>query len=63
MWLRSRRASSVGEAVQFAGSARGLAPGRKGKIAAKDYYDSLMKDAKGAPEPEKKVAPPVPTSR
>ena len=33
---------------------------QKGKIAAKDYYASLMKDAKGAPEPEKKVAPPVP---
>src|SRR6185436_10587972 len=32
---------------------------QKGKVAAKDYYDSLMKDAKGAPEPEKKtVAPP-----
>jgi protein-disulfide isomerase len=30
------------------------------KIAAKDYYDHLMKDAKGAPEPEKKQAPPVP---
>ena len=33
---------------------------QKGKIAGKDYYASLMKDAKGAPEPEKKVAPPVP---
>jgi protein-disulfide isomerase len=33
---------------------------QKGKVAAKDYYASLMKDAKGAPEPEKKVAPPVP---
>lgn len=32
----------------------------KGKVAAKDYYDSLMKDAKGAPEPEKKTAPAVP---
>ncbi|HVJ91558.1 MAG TPA: thioredoxin domain-containing protein, partial [Labilithrix sp.] len=32
----------------------------KGKVAAKDYYDHLMKDAKGAPEPEKKQAPPVP---
>ncbi|AKU95786.1 Periplasmic thiol:disulfide interchange protein DsbA [Labilithrix luteola] len=32
----------------------------KGKVAAKDYYDSLMKTAKGAPEPEKKNAPPVP---
>jgi protein-disulfide isomerase len=30
------------------------------KVAAKDYYDSIMKDAKGAPEPEKKQAPPVP---
>jgi protein-disulfide isomerase len=29
---------------------------QKGKIAAKDYYDSLMKTAKGAPEPEKKQA-------
>ena len=33
---------------------------QKGKVAAKDYYDSLMKDAKGAPEPEKKQAPPPP---
>lgn len=33
---------------------------QKGKVAAKDYYDSLMKTAKGAPEPEKKTAPPVP---
>ncbi len=33
---------------------------QKGKVAAKDYYDHLMKDAKGAPEPEKKTAPPVP---
>ena len=33
---------------------------QKGKVAAKDYYASLMKDAKGATEPEKKVAPPVP---
>ncbi|HEY8075600.1 MAG TPA: thioredoxin domain-containing protein, partial [Labilithrix sp.] len=32
------------------------------KVAAKDYYDSLMKDAKGAPEPEKKQAPPVPSA-
>ncbi|MDB5216238.1 MAG: Periplasmic thiol:disulfide interchange protein DsbA [Myxococcaceae bacterium] len=31
-----------------------------GAAAAKDYYASLMKDAKGAPEPEKKHAPPVP---
>ena len=32
----------------------------KGKVAAKDYYDSIMKDAKGPPEPEKKdvKAPP-----
>jgi protein-disulfide isomerase len=29
------------------------------KIAAKDYYDSLMKEAKGPPEPEKKQAPAV----
>jgi len=33
---------------------------QKGKVAAKDYYAFIMKDAKGAPEPEKKVAPPVP---
>jgi protein-disulfide isomerase len=33
---------------------------QKGKVAAKDYYDSIMKDAKGPPEPEKKVQPPVP---
>lgn len=33
---------------------------QKGKVKAADYYDSLMKEAKGAPEPEKKVAPPVP---
>ena len=33
---------------------------QKGKVAAKDYYAHIMKDAKGAPEPEKKVAPPVP---
>lgn len=31
-----------------------------GKVAAKDYYEHLMKDAKGAPEPEKKKAPAVP---
>ncbi|MBX3186487.1 MAG: thioredoxin domain-containing protein [Labilithrix sp.] len=30
---------------------------QKGKVAAKDWYDHLMKDAKGAPEPEKKNAP------
>ena len=29
-------------------------------VAAKDYYASLMRDAKGAPEPEKKHAPPIP---
>jgi protein-disulfide isomerase len=33
---------------------------QKGKVKAADYYDSLMKEAKGAPEPEKKQAPPVP---
>ncbi|MBX3209176.1 MAG: thioredoxin domain-containing protein, partial [Labilithrix sp.] len=33
---------------------------QKGKVAAAAYYDSLMKDAKGAPEPEKKQAPAVP---
>jgi protein-disulfide isomerase len=33
---------------------------QKGKVAAKDYYEHLMKEAKGAPEPEKKQAPPVP---
>ncbi|MDB4943879.1 MAG: Periplasmic thiol:disulfide interchange protein DsbA [Labilithrix sp.] len=33
---------------------------QKGKIAGKDYYAAIMKDAKGAPEPEKKQAPPVP---
>ena len=32
------------------------------KVAAKDYYAAIMKDAKGAPEPEKKVAPPVPAN-
>jgi len=31
-----------------------------GSVAAKDYYASLMRDAKGPPEPEKKHAPPVP---
>ena len=31
-----------------------------GAVAAKDYYASLMRDAKGPPEPEKKHAPPVP---
>ena len=29
-------------------------------VPARDYYASLMRDAKGAPEPEKKVAPPIP---
>jgi protein-disulfide isomerase len=33
---------------------------QKGKVAAKDWYDHLMKDAKGAPEPEKKNASPPP---
>jgi protein-disulfide isomerase len=33
---------------------------KRGSVAAKDYYASLMRDAKGAPEPERKVAPPVP---
>jgi protein-disulfide isomerase len=33
---------------------------QKGKVAASAWYDHLMKDAKGAPEPEKKQAPPVP---
>ncbi len=33
---------------------------QKGKVSGKDYYAFLMKDAKGAPEPEKKQAPPVP---
>ncbi|MCL2725119.1 MAG: thioredoxin domain-containing protein [Polyangiaceae bacterium] len=31
---------------------------QKGKVAAKDYYDHLMKTAKGAPEPEQKTAAP-----
>ena len=31
-----------------------------GSVAAKDYYASLMRDAKGPPEPEKKHAPPIP---
>ncbi len=35
---------------------------QKGKVAAKDYYDTLMKTAQGAPEPEKKDAPKVPAS-
>jgi protein-disulfide isomerase len=33
---------------------------QKGKVKAAEYYDHLMKEAKGAPEPEKKTAPPVP---
>ncbi len=33
---------------------------QKGKIAAKDYYDALMKAGKGPPEPEKKQAGPAP---
>ncbi len=32
---------------------------QKGKIAAKDYYDALMKTAKGVPEPPKVTAPKV----
>jgi protein-disulfide isomerase len=32
---------------------------KRGSVAAKDYYASLMRDAKGADEPEKKRAPPV----
>lgn len=32
----------------------------RGSVAAKDYYASLMRTAKGAPEPEKRPAPPVP---
>jgi protein-disulfide isomerase len=32
----------------------------KGKVAAKDWYDHLVKDGKGAPEPEKKNAAPAP---
>ncbi|AKU95784.1 Periplasmic thiol:disulfide interchange protein DsbA [Labilithrix luteola] len=35
---------------------------QKGKVAAKDYYDSLMKTAKGAPEPERKIAAPPPAN-
>src|SRR5690606_35436995 len=33
---------------------------QKGKVAAANWYETLMKDAKGAPEPDKKQAPPVP---
>src|SRR6185369_528289 len=33
---------------------------QKGKVKAAEYYDHIMKEAKGAPEPEKKQAPPVP---
>ena len=29
-------------------------------VPAKDYYASLMRDAKGPPEPERKQAPPIP---
>jgi protein-disulfide isomerase len=32
----------------------------KGKVAAKDWYDHLIKDGKGSPEPEKKAAGPAP---
>ena len=35
---------------------------RDQSVPARDYYASLMRDAKGAPEPEKKVAPAVPSS-
>ena len=33
---------------------------QKGSVPAKDYYDHLMRDAQGTPEPERKIAPPVP---
>ena len=33
---------------------------QKGKVAAKDYYDSIMKTAKGAPDAEKKDMKPAP---
>ncbi len=33
---------------------------QKGKVAAKDWYEHIIKDGKGAPEPEKKNAPPAP---
>ena len=33
---------------------------QNGRVAAKDYYASLMRDAKGPPEPERKQVPPVP---
>jgi protein-disulfide isomerase len=33
---------------------------QQGAVAPKDYYASLMRDAKGPPEPEKRHAPPVP---
>lgn len=35
---------------------------QKIKLAGAKYYDFLMKDAKGAPEPETKASPPVPTT-
>lgn len=35
---------------------------QKGKVAAKDWYDHVIKDGKGAPEPEKKQAPPAPAT-
>ena len=35
---------------------------QQGRVPARSYYASLMKDAKGASEPEKKQAPPVPAS-
>ena len=35
---------------------------QKGKVAAKDYYERLMRDAKGPPALEKKRAPAVPAS-
>ena len=35
---------------------------QKGNVAAKDWYEHLMRDAKGAPEPERRRAPAVPAS-
>jgi len=35
---------------------------KKGKVAAKDYYESLMKDAKSGPDLEKKAPPAVTAS-
>ncbi len=32
---------------------------KRGSVAAKDYYATLMRDAKGSPEPDTKKAPPV----